>query len=248
MNVLTFDNPQLSQPTIEPVTTENPLAVTTQTGVTAATSQYLQAAISNNTRRAYCSDVAHFVTWGGTIPASPETVTAYITNHAGIVKSTTLVRRLVSVGRAHTSQGLENPCKCDLVKITLRGIKRVHGSASRQAAPAVREDILLMVDRLHGLKGIRDRALPCATSRLRISCSTSQATPAPRRKWRYGSPGPGVGRLRRSRKISRVEMRWNRLLATSSPTKDWRATSSKARRKMRRMRLRAGLAAIRAGS
>jgi site-specific recombinase XerD len=159
MNLLTFDNTQLSQPKTEAEASAILQPTANGTAVTLATSEYLHAAISNNTRRAYCSDLAHFIKWGGTIPASPETVTAYITEHAGIVKSTTLVRRLVSIRRAHSSQGLANPCKSDLCKTTLRGIKRVHGMAARQAAPAVREDILAMVRGLVGLKGTRDRAL-----------------------------------------------------------------------------------------
>jgi len=41
----------------------------------------------------------------------------------------------------------------------LRGIRRTHGSAQRQVAPAVKEDVLSMVAALTGIKGTRDRAL-----------------------------------------------------------------------------------------
>lgn len=120
---------------------------------------YIHAGTAESTKKAYRSDFAHFIAWGGLVPASPEIIAAYITEHAGHLKSTTLSRRLVSIGRAHTTQGLSNPCESDLVKATFRGIKRIHGLASRQVAPAVREDMLQMVEGLHGVKGVRDRAL-----------------------------------------------------------------------------------------
>ena len=120
---------------------------------------YIHAGTAESTKKAYRSDFAHFIAWGGLVPASPETITAYITEHAGHLKSTTLSRRLVSIGRAHTTRGLLNPCESDLVRATFQGIKRIHGMASRQVAPAVREDILQMVAGLHGVKGVRDRAL-----------------------------------------------------------------------------------------
>jgi integrase len=159
MILLPSANPPLSQPKNEGKSPENLQLTANENGFPTPTSPYLQAAISNNTRRAYRSDVAHFIKWGGIIPAGPEVVTAYITHYAGTVKAATLARRLVSIGRAHTSQGLANPCGHDLVRATLRGIRRIHGVASRQVAPAVREDMLQMVEGLHGVKGVRDRAL-----------------------------------------------------------------------------------------
>ncbi len=159
MILLPSNNPPLSQPKNEGKSPEHLQLTANENSLPAPTSHYLQAAISNNTRRAYRSDVAHFIKWGGIIPSSPEVVTAYITQYAGTVKAATLARRLVSIGRAHTSQGLVNPCGHDLVRATLRGIRRIHGVASRQVAPAVREDMLQMVEGLRGVKGVRDRAL-----------------------------------------------------------------------------------------
>lgn len=46
------------------------------------------------------------------------------------------------------------------MRATLRGIRRVHGRPAVQAAPLLREDLLVMVDALpDSLMGLRDRAL-----------------------------------------------------------------------------------------
>lgn len=121
--------------------------------------EYLQASLSDNSKRAYLSDVAHFMTWGGSIPATPETVAGYLVAHAKTHSNSTLTRRLVSISRAHTTQGYASPVKTDLVKSTLHGIRRVHGIAQHQVSPTMKSDITAMVDNLPGLIGLRDRAL-----------------------------------------------------------------------------------------
>jgi integrase len=121
--------------------------------------RYIQAALSNNTRRGYQSDLAHFCEWGGTIPASQQSVAEYLAAHVGVLSPATLNRRIVAIGRAHTSQGLESPTKSDLVKAVMRGIRRSVSTAQRQAAPAVKNYVVAMVDKLEGTKGVRDRAL-----------------------------------------------------------------------------------------
>lgn len=122
-------------------------------------SLYLRASLSDSSRRAYRSDLNHFLSWGGTIPASPDLVAVYLAAHAGQHAIATLARRLVSIGKAHSAQGLPSPTDSELVRATLRGIRHTHGSAQRQASPAIKEDVLGMVAGLEGTKGTRDRAL-----------------------------------------------------------------------------------------
>lgn len=121
--------------------------------------EYLQASLSENSRRAYCGDLAHFIAWGGSVPANPEQVAAYLAAHAGKHRAATLARRLVSIGKAHLAQGYSSPTDTELVRATLRGIRNTHGSAQRQVAPALKEDVLQMVSGLTGTKGNRDKAL-----------------------------------------------------------------------------------------
>lgn len=121
--------------------------------------EYIRAALSENSRRAYRTDLDQFIAWGGSVPASPEVVACYLAAHAGLHAIATLARRLVSIGKAHTTQGHPSPVDSDLVRATLRGIRHTHGSAQRQVAPAEKEDVLSMVAGLTGIKGLRDRAL-----------------------------------------------------------------------------------------
>jgi len=121
--------------------------------------KFIHAAVSDNTRTAYQSDLKHFIDFGGTIPSTPEIISQYLAIHANSHKPSTLSRWLVAINRAHTSQNLLSPTSSDLVKATLRGIKRTVGINQRQVAPVLKNNLLEMVSNLSGLKGIRDRAL-----------------------------------------------------------------------------------------
>ncbi|MCF6291825.1 MAG: site-specific integrase [Robiginitomaculum sp.] len=121
---------------------------------------YVQASISDNTRRAYLSDLAHFLAWGGSIPAKDITVAEYLADHAETLAMSTLSRRVVSISKAHTSQGLPSPTRSDLIKATLRGIKRTHGKPQRLSSPLLVEDINNIMATLgNRSKGCRDKAL-----------------------------------------------------------------------------------------
>lgn len=121
---------------------------------------YINAALADRTRAAYRRDLLRFLDWGGQIPTTPEMLAAYISNHAESHKASTLIRWLTSLSKAHTTQGMVDPTKAELVKMVMKGIKRTHGSQQRQVTPAIREDILLMLDAMgDGMKDCRDRAL-----------------------------------------------------------------------------------------
>jgi integrase len=121
---------------------------------------YIRAAVSDNTRRAYRSDLRHFVDWGGTVPTDDYTVAEYLAAHADVLSVTTLIRRLAAIGKAHTMRGLSSPTSSGLVRMTMRGIRRKHGQPPRQMAAAVKADILAMVAGLgDGPRDCRDRAL-----------------------------------------------------------------------------------------
>ena len=125
----------------------------------ASVRKYLDAALADNTLRAYRADLKHFMAWGGVIPASPEQVATYIAHHATTLASSTLTRRLVAIARAHAARGIESPTNRELVKATLRGVRRSCGNAVRQVAPLQKAQVLQMVRGLQGLRGLRDTAL-----------------------------------------------------------------------------------------
>ena len=57
-------------------------------------------------------------------------------------------------------RGLSDPTKNDLVKLTLRGIRRIHGKPQAQVSAIVKEDLTLMLAHCPSTaKGKRDRAL-----------------------------------------------------------------------------------------
>lgn len=153
MTVLTVDNKTLSESGEE---LEKADALVPQGRIT----DYVRASISENTRRAYRSDLAHFAEWGGTIPATDVMVADYLVAHAETLSIATLNRRIATISKAHTSKGLQSPTASDLIKSTLRGIKRVHGTPQRTSAPLFVEDLLRIMNMLgEGPKDMRDRAL-----------------------------------------------------------------------------------------
>ncbi|PCI44549.1 MAG: integrase [Alphaproteobacteria bacterium] len=124
------------------------------------TSEYIRASVSQNTRRAYRSDLAHFLHWGGTIPATDAMVADYLAEHAGTLAVSTLCRRIASIAKAHVSKGLQSPVGSALIKATMRGIKRTHGTPQRVSSPLLVEELTKIMTVLDdGLKAQRDRAL-----------------------------------------------------------------------------------------
>ncbi|MBF0423999.1 MAG: site-specific integrase [Magnetococcales bacterium] len=117
--------------------------------------------MAKRTTAAYQRDLLRFLDWGGQIPAAPETLATYLSTHAESHKASTLIRWMVSISKAHTTQGMADPTKTELVKVVIKGIRRTHGSQQRQVTPAIREDIIAMVKNATGAgpKETRDRAL-----------------------------------------------------------------------------------------
>jgi len=185
VSVLTPDNPHLSRlkngssedpdsPPIEARTTppEDQLSrvgvpffagsckLTTPSPVPNEVAALVEASIAESTRRAYRSDLAHFSAWGGALPAEPPLVASYLAAHSETLSVATLVRRIATVSKAHEARGLPNPCRSEIVRATLRGIKRTHGIAQREAKPLLREDLFRVLDAMgEGVKDVRDRAL-----------------------------------------------------------------------------------------
>lgn len=121
---------------------------------------YVKSSLSENTRRANAFDLAHFAAWGGTIPSTDRMIAAYVAAHAEVLSVATLVRRLATISKAHTSKGLTSPTGSELVKATMRGIKRTCGTAQVQAKPLLRDDLFQALERLSDdRKDARDRAL-----------------------------------------------------------------------------------------
>jgi integrase len=129
-------------------------------GVSDEVAEYVRESLSRNTQKGYLSDLAHFEGWGGQIPASPETIAEYLVAHADVLSVATLNRRLAALSKVHRSRGFSNPITVEIVTATLRGLKRIKGTAQRQATPLIKEDLFAVLEAMGSrLKDCRDRAL-----------------------------------------------------------------------------------------
>jgi integrase len=109
---------------------------------------------------AYLSDLAHFESWGGQVPATDQLIASYLAAHADTSSTATLQRRVASLSKAHQALSVPNPTQSELVKAVLRGIKRTSGRPQKQAKALLRDDLLIVLDSIGGdLKEARDKAL-----------------------------------------------------------------------------------------
>ena len=128
---------------------------------------YVQAAKAPSTLRAYRSDWRDFERWCAgrgavSMPAVPETVALYLAALAEDHRPATLGRRLTSIAKAHEAAGFPSPAtvKHAAVGETLKGIRRVHGTAQVGKAPLVTADMQKVVAHTtERLLELRDRAL-----------------------------------------------------------------------------------------
>lgn len=117
------------------------------------------------TIRAYRSDLRRFVAWCDqaglqSLPAHPDTVSAYLADQVGQVKVSTLRRHLATISKAHQVAGLPNPCKTTALADTLAGIRRTHGCPPDQAPGLLADQVRTVLGALPAdLAGVRDRAL-----------------------------------------------------------------------------------------
>ena len=130
--------------------------------IPATAEHFMAAAQARATKVAYASDVRHFLANGGTIPAKPPQVTAYLARFAASLAVATLERRLIAIHKAHETVSAKSPTRHETVKRTMQGIRRTVGTKQQQALPMVKDDLLaalVMIDRQKPVKAARDRAL-----------------------------------------------------------------------------------------
>ncbi len=127
--------------------------------------EFARQSKAENTLRGYRGDWKDFCRWCGArelspLPATPETVAAYIAECAGHLKVGSIQRRLNAIAEAHKAMGVESPTSAGIVRNTLKGIRRTMGTAAVQKAAALTDDIRSMVSMTDsGLIGTRDRAM-----------------------------------------------------------------------------------------
>lgn len=121
---------------------------------------FISQSMSENTRRGYALDLAHFQNWGASIPVSPEVVAQYLADCAETYAVATLERRLAAISKMHRALGEVDPTKAAIVTATMQGIRRSLGAGQRQARALLRDDLFAVLDRLGDRpKDVRDRAM-----------------------------------------------------------------------------------------
>lgn len=135
---------------------------------------YVEAASSANTRRAYTSDWKHFSAWCrrqglATLPPDPQVVGLYITAQASGAASvggkqsavSTIERRLSSLSWNYAQRGTPLDRTDRHIATVLAGIRNSHARPPLQKEAVLRNDIIAMLETLDRgtLRGIRDRAI-----------------------------------------------------------------------------------------
>ncbi|MEU4803867.1 site-specific integrase [Actinosynnema sp. NPDC023587] len=116
----------------------------------AALAGYLHAAQSPNTLRAYRSDWVAWAAWCDregrqALPADPVDVAVYLAVAARGVKPdgspafspSTLERKAAAIAAVHAAGGLPSPTRSDVVRLTLRGIRRTRREQPRRKRPVL---------------------------------------------------------------------------------------------------------------
>jgi integrase len=128
---------------------------------------YASEASAGNTRRAYRAAWADFLDWcaaGGhaPLPAAPEVVGSFLAERASTHKAASLNMRLVAIGQAHRLAGHRLDAQHPAIRETMKGIRRLHGTAPAKKAAVVVDvlrDAVSELAKVSGPRALRNRAL-----------------------------------------------------------------------------------------
>lgn len=135
---------------------------------------YLEAASSANTRRAYAADWKHFASWCRRqgvemFPPDPQIVGLYVTAQASGTATgdkkpnsvSTIERRLSSLTWNYAQRGQPLDRKDRHIATVMAGIRNKHAAPPRQKEAILPEDLIAMLETLERgtLRGLRDRAM-----------------------------------------------------------------------------------------
>ena len=131
----------------------------------AAAKAYALQSLAPQTRRAYAADWRAWTDWcrrsgSAALPADPAAVATYLAWLAPLYSRSALDRRLAAIGHAHRLAQLEWSASHPVLRATLRGIHRQHGSGRRQATALTSAELRKLIQACGSdITGLRDRAL-----------------------------------------------------------------------------------------
>ena len=126
--------------------------------------EYMDASQASATKRAYASDLRHFLAHGGIVPCTPKRLTKYLAESAnnGLAVAT-LERRITAIHKAHADQKIASPAHSEIVRQVMQGIRRTLGTKQRQVKPLTRDDLVAALDTIGKIsmpvRAARDTAL-----------------------------------------------------------------------------------------
>jgi integrase len=123
---------------------------------------FVRNSLAPNTLRAYASDLAMYIQWGGSLPASPQLIAAFLAAHARSHASSTLSRCLAAIAKVHRVRSWPDPTSSELVRATMRGIRRsgLEVRESTIAKALLRDDLFKVLDAIgSSVVDCRDSAL-----------------------------------------------------------------------------------------
>lgn len=126
--------------------------------------EYMDASQASATKRAYASDLRHFLEHGGKVPCTPKRLAKYLAESAnnGLAVAT-LERRIIAIHKAHVDQKQASPARSGIVRQLMQGIRRTLGTKQRQVKPLTKDDLLTAVDAIEKahmpVRAARDRAI-----------------------------------------------------------------------------------------
>lgn len=110
-----------------------------------------RGAFADNTVRALAADSRIFAAWcrgagRAMLPATPETVAAFIDAQGETKARATVERYRSSIAALHRAAGLQNPCADEIVRLAVKRMNRAKGRRQTQAEPLNRTSIARMLE------------------------------------------------------------------------------------------------------
>ena len=126
---------------------------------------YAKASKSESTLRCYRAVWTIFTTWCERhqlepLPASAETLCAYIADQGERLRPSTIKKHLAAVSQVHQVAGCESPTKSEIVRLTMQGLSRTKGTAPNPKRALRVEHVKKMANPNSTTKiEVRDRAV-----------------------------------------------------------------------------------------
>ncbi|MEO5332052.1 MAG: tyrosine-type recombinase/integrase [Magnetococcus sp. YQC-5] len=165
--------------------------------------RYAHGALAKNTERAIRSDITLFVEFCAqcgvsSLPATPETVAAFVDAMAARCAPATIRRYVSSISTYHQAAGLESPTRSMPVRLTLKKMAKEKGTRQTQATPINRHLVNGMLEADRGtFRDLRDLAL--VSVGYDILCRRSELAALDVSDFTFAEDGSGTVLIRRSK-------------------------------------------------